>query len=169
MQVATALAAAAFLASAAAPVLAQGVAPGGTVEAKHGAWSTVCGTPPGAPGRQCALMQLVVAKDQPNVAISVVALKTADGEARILKILTPLGVLLPKGLGLFIDGKSIGRAYFLVCREEGCQVEVTIDDQLLKTLKSGKQAVFTLYKTQEEGIGIPVDLTGFGEGFDALP
>lgn len=143
--------------------------PFGTVRAKHGAWSEVCGRPAGAPEEQCAIMQLVVAKDQPDVALSVVALKTADKKANILKILAPLGVLLPKGLGLYVDGKDIGRAYFVFCYSDGCYVEVTIDDQLMKTLRSGKKAVFTVFKTPEAGIGIPVDLTGFGEGFDALP
>ncbi|HET7413304.1 MAG TPA: invasion associated locus B family protein [Pararhizobium sp.] len=141
----------------------------GTVRAKHGAWSTVCGKPPGAPEEQCALMQLVVAKNQPDVALSVVVLKTADKKARILKVLAPLGVLLPKGLGLYVDGKDIGRAYFVFCRIDGCQVEVTLDDALFNTLRNGKKAVFTIFKTQEAGIGIPVDLTGLAEGFDALP
>lgn len=141
----------------------------GDVRGTHGAWSTVCGKPPGAPDEQCALMQLVVAKDQPEVALSVVVLKTADKKARILKVLAPLGVLLPKGLGLYVDGKDIGRAYFVFCYSDGCYVEVTIDDELMKSLRNGKSAVFTVFKTPEAGIGIPVDLNGFGEGFDALP
>ncbi len=141
----------------------------GTVSARHGAWSTVCGQPPGAPGKQCAVEQVVADKDQRDVQILIRAFKTADKKTRILQVLAPLGVLLPKGLGLFVDGKDIGRAYFLLCRLEGCEVEVSIDEDLMKTLKGGKQAVFTIYRTQENGIGFPVDLDGFGEGFDALP
>ena len=30
-------------------------------------------------------------------------------------------------------------------------------------------ATFIVFATPEEGIGIPVDLAGFGEAFDALP
>ncbi|MBU2106659.1 MAG: invasion associated locus B family protein, partial [Alphaproteobacteria bacterium] len=31
------------------------------------------------------------------------------------------------------------------------------------------EATFIVFATPEEGIGIPVDLTGFGEAFAALP
>ena len=108
-------------------------------------------------------------KDQRDVQLLIRAFQTADKKTRILQVLAPLGVLLPKGLGLFVDGKDIGRAYFLLCRMEGCEVEVSIDDDLMKTLESGKQAVFTIYRTQEAGIGFPVDLKGFGEGFAPCP
>ena len=33
----------------------------------------------------------------------------------------------------------------------------------------GQSATFIVFQTPEEGIGIPVDLTGFSAGFDALP
>jgi invasion protein IalB len=67
----------------------------GKVKSSHGAWSVVCDTPAGAPGEQCALMQNVIADDRPEVGLSVVVLKTADQQARILRVLAPLGVLLP--------------------------------------------------------------------------
>ena len=88
---------------------------------------------------------------------------------QILRVLAPLGVLLPNGLGLNVDGKDIGRAYFVRCFQDGCYAEVILEEQLLSTLKSGKAATFIVFQTPEEGIGIPVDLTGFSEGFAALP
>ncbi len=142
---------------------------GGTAASKHRAWSIICDTPPGASSEQCALMQNVVAEDRPEVGLSVVVLKTADNKARILRVLAPLGVILPNGLGLNIDGKDLGRAYFVRCMADGCYAEVILKDDLLTTMKSGTSATFIIFASPEEGIGIPVDLTGFGEGFDKLP
>lgn len=142
---------------------------GGTVRSKHGAWSIICDTPAGASTEQCVLMQNVVAEDRAEVGLSVVVLKTADNKAEILRVLAPLGVLLPNGLGLNVDGKDIGRAYFVRCFQDGCYAEVILEDQLLNTLRNGKSATFIVFQTPEEGIGIPVDLNGFGPGFDALP
>ena len=71
----------------------------GTVKTNHGAWSIVCDQPAGATGEQCALMQNVLAEDRPELGLSVVVLKTADRKAKILRVLAPLGVLLPNGLG----------------------------------------------------------------------
>lgn len=148
----------------AGPAMAQG-----TVKSAHGAWSMVCDTPPGASSEQCALMQNVVAQDRNEVGLSVVVLRTADREAEIMRVLAPLGVLLPNGLGLNVDGKDIGRAYFVRCFQDGCYAEVILQGELLDTLKAGKTATFIVFQTPEEGIGIPVDLSGFSDGYSQIP
>ncbi len=141
----------------------------GIVKSQHGDWQMSCDTPPGASFEQCAIIQNVSAEDQPNVGLSVIVLKTADRQARLLRILAPLGVLLPNGLGLNIDGKDMGRVAFVRCLPNGCVAEVIMDDPLLDTLSKGQEAIFVVFRTPEEGIGIPVSLSGFGEGFAALP
>lgn len=165
--VARVFAAAVLLALASLPAASQ--QQNGTVKETHGAWSIVCDTPAGASSEQCAMMQNVVAEDRPEVGLSVVVLRTADKKAEILRVLAPLGVLLPNGLGLNVDGKDIGRAYFVRCFQDGCYAEVILEDQLLDTLKTGDSATFIVFQTPEEGIGIPVELDGFAEGFEALP
>jgi invasion protein IalB len=141
----------------------------GKLRSTHGAWSVLCDTPAGAKSEQCALVQNVVAEDRPEVGLSVVVLKTADNKAKILRVLAPLGVLLPNGLGLNVDGKDIGRAYFVRCFQDGCYAEVILEEALIKSLSTGKSATFIVFQTPEEGIGIPVDLKGFADGFKILP
>lgn len=159
------LLAAASLVFATAGAMAQGV-----VKSQHGDWQMSCDTPPGASFEQCGLVQLVTATNQPNVQLNVAVLKTADGEARILRVAAPLGVLLPNGLGLNVDGTDLGRVAFTRCLPNfGCVAEVIMDDNLIATLSSGENAIFVVFRTPEEGIGIPVSLSGFEEGFAALP
>ena len=147
-----------------APAWAQG-----EVKAKYGDWDLRCDTPPGAQNQQCVIMQFVTAEDRENVGLSVVVMKTADQQARILRVLAPLGVLLPRGLGLRIDETDMGTTGFIRCLPNGCVSEVLMDDTLLNQLRSGTQAMFVIFQTPEEGIGVPISLQGFGEGFDALP
>jgi invasion protein IalB len=149
---------------AAAPAAAQGV-----VKSKNGDWETRCETPPGAEREQCALIQSVAAEDRPNITLVVIVLRTADGKSRLLRVIAPLGVLLPSGLGLRIDNTEVGRAAFVRCLPNGCVAEVVMDDKLIDQMKSGKSATFIIYQTPEEGIGIPLALAGFKEGFDQLP
>ena len=141
----------------------------GVVRAQYGDWQMSCDTPPGASTEQCAIIQNVMAEDQPNVGLSVIVLRTADREARLLRVLAPLGVLLPNGLGLNVDGKDMGRVAFVRCLPNGCVAEVVLDDSLIDTLSKGESAIFVVFKTPEEGIGIPVSLKGFEEGFAQLP
>jgi len=144
--------------------------PPGTPKSTHGSWSVICDKPAGASEEQCALMQNVIADDRPEVGLSVVVLKTADRKSRILRILAPLGVLLKDGMELYIDNNNIGRAYFTRCFSEGCYVEVDIDDELMKVLRAGKHAVFALRESvDQDRVGIPIELSGFAEGYDALP
>ncbi len=141
----------------------------GTVKSVHGDWQMRCDTPPGAQSEQCALIQSVTAEDRPNVGLTVIVLKTADQKSRLMRVLAPLGVLLPSGLGLKIDNADIGRAGFVRCLPNGCVAEVVMDDNLINQLRTGQAATFIIFQTPEEGIGIPVSLKGFGEGFDKLP
>ncbi len=147
---------------------AQAVAQG-EVKSKHGDWDLRCDKPAGATTEQCVIMQFVTAQDRENVGLSVVVMKTADKQARILRVLAPLGVLLPRGLGLRIDNTDMGTTGFIRCLPNGCVSEVLMDDALIQQLRKGKQAMFIIFQTPEEGIGVPISLAGFGEGFDALP
>jgi invasion protein IalB len=139
------------------------------VRSTHGDWQIRCDTPAGAQNEQCVLMQFVTAEDRDNVGLTVIVLKTADRQARIMRVLAPLGVLLPSGLGLKIDDTDMGRAGFVRCLPNGCVAEVILEDDLLTRLRSGATATFIIFQTPEEGIGIPISLNGFGPGYDTLP
>ena len=160
--------------SALAPIViaacgAEAVRAQGVVRNSFGDWQMRCETPAGASAEQCALVQNVAAEDRPNITLLVIVLKTADAKSRLLRVVAPLGVLLPAGLGLKVDQTDVGRAGFVRCLTTGCVAEVVMEDNLLNQLKGGKQATFIVFQTPEEGVGIPVSLEGFGPGFDALP
>ena len=150
-------------------VVAQRAAAQTAVKGKLGGWETRCENPPGAQHEQCAIVQSVVDADRPNITLVVIALKTADRKSRLLRVIAPLGVLLPTGIGLRIDNDDVGRMNFMRCQPNGCIAEVFLDDKLLGKLEGGTNAALVLYQTMEEGIGVPVTLTGFKESFEALP
>ena len=141
----------------------------GSVRSVHGDWQIRCDTPPGAQNEQCALIQSVVAEDRSNAGLTVIVLKTADQKNRLMRVVAPLGVLLPSGLGLKLDSVDVGRAGFVRCLPNGCVAEVIMDDKLLGQLKSAKTATFIIFETPEEGIGFPLSLNGLADGFDKLP
>jgi invasion protein IalB len=159
-----AIAALVFAASPAKRALAQG-----EVRSVHKDWQIRCDTLPGAKTEQCVLIQSVAAEDRANVGLTVIVLKTADAKSRLMRVVAPLGVLLPSGLGLKIDQTDVGRAGFVRCLPNGCIAEVVMDDELIKKMRAGKTATFIIFQTPEEGIGFPMSLAGFGEGYDKLP
>ena len=115
------------------PPRAQGV-----VRSVHADWQIRCDTPPGAQGEQCALIQSVTAEDRANVGLTVIVLKTADNKSRLMRIVAPMGVLLPSGLGLKIDNEDVGRAGFVRCLPNGCVAEVVMDPNLIKQMRTAR-------------------------------
>ena len=118
---------------------------------------------------QLAVVLRELFEDRANVGLTVIVLKTADQKSRLMRVVAPMGVLLPSGLGLKIDQTDIGRAGFVRCLATGCVAEVVMDDNLITQMRGCQAATFIVFQTPEEGIGIPVDLAGFADGFKALP
>ena len=115
-----------FLGVASSAAFAQGA-----IKDKHGDWETRCETPPGAAYEQCAIVLSVVDADRPNLTLVVIVLNTADRKARLMRVIAPLGVLLPAGVSLRIDDEDIGRLNFLQCLANGCIAQVAMDDKLV--------------------------------------
>lgn len=44
-----------------------------------------------------------------------------------------------------------------------------MEQKLIDQMKAGKNATFIIFQTPEEGVGIPLVLAGFKEGFELLP
>ena len=74
----------------AGPAAAQGM-----VRKTFDDWQLRCETPAGAKAEQCALVQYLAAEDRPNLTLVVIVLKTADNRGYLLRVVAPLGVLLP--------------------------------------------------------------------------
>ncbi len=136
---------------------------------KFGDWEINCGKPPGARDQKCALVQSVIDEERANVGLRVVFLLASGGRS-VLRVVAPLGVLLPFGLGLRIDDEAIGKEPlpFIRCRPMGCISEIIVKDKLLEKFKGGTTAMFIIVETKQEGRAIPVSLKGFSKGLSRL-
>jgi invasion protein IalB len=141
----------------------------GAIKDKHGDWETRCETPPGAAYEQCAIVLSVVDQERPNLTLVVIVLNSADRKARLMRVIAPLGVLLPPGVGLRIDDQDMGHLNFLQCLANGCIAQVAMDDKLIEKLKTGKTATLGIFQTPEQGVGVLAPLAGFKEAYEQLP
>src|SRR5271166_5567592 len=141
----------------------------GVIKAKHGDWETRCETPPGASYEQCAIVLSVVDQERPNLTMVVIVLNTADRKARLMRVIAPLGVLLPSGVGLHVDNQDLGHLNYLQCLANGCIAQVALDEKLLDKLKTGKTMTLGVFQTPEQGVGVVAPLAGFKEAYEQLP
>lgn len=128
----------------------------------------VCVTSPDTQDEECALVQSVIAEDQKNIGLAVSVLYTDNQRKRLIRVLAPLGVWLPHGLGLQVDGKTIAQMRFERCLVNGCFAEIELLRNIEEEIKNGKTATFVIFKTPEQGIGIPVSLRGFKDAIGQL-
>jgi invasion protein IalB len=146
------------------PTHAQGT----TLTGQFGDWKVVCSPPPpGASHDICALTQRVAAEDRDNIDLTITLEKFSDGKL-FLRVLAPLGVLLPPGLGVKIDNVDLGQAPFVRCQRSGCYAQMIVADTLADQLQHGTTAVFSIFEKDNVGIGIPISLSGFDRGLAAL-
>lgn len=148
---------------------AQSEVGSGQVKAVYGAWKLKCAQLAGAKREKCALVQDLALADRKNMFMTVILLRSFDGgDRKILRVVAPLGMLVPAGLGLKVDGADVGHVPFIKCFHLGCVAEVVVDDQLVAKLASGQTASFIVFPTQESGIGFPAPLAGLTEGIKGL-
>ena len=90
------------------------------------------------------------------------------GGESILRVIAPLGVLLTHNLAVKVDGDYLGEAPFLRCYVLGCQAQIEIDEKLRTKLSAGKTLLLVIHRTTEQGVGIPISLSGFAQAFAVL-
>lgn len=135
----------------------------------YGAWQLYCRTPPGAREEKCAIVQRVTDEERPNVGLNVQLFKSIGDNANMMRVVAPLGIFLPRGLGIKVDGEDVGNAKYVKCaRTTGCIAEFELQDEVVTKFQSGENALLIIFPTVDEGIGIPVSLEGFTKAFETL-
>lgn len=142
--------------------------PDPAIRGVYGEWALRCDVQAGSTAEQCALVQNVYAEGKPDLQLVVVVLKAPEG-GYLLRVVAPLGIILPAGLALRIDGTDIGKTGFMRCLGNGCMAEVAMDDGLIGRFSTGSTALFIIFPTPGEGTGIPIPLAGFANGLARLP
>ncbi len=156
--------------SIAAPAVAQtqGV-PVSTLKATHGSWEVRC-----FGETDCVMSQLHTrtpeTADAVFTVIKPVGLRDANGAAieALAEIVVPLGIYLPKGLGLQVDSGEPRAAPFERCIPDGCVVRAPISSSMLNQMRNGGTAYLILSSSPTETVRVPISLSGFTAGFNSL-
>ena len=80
----------------------------------------------------------------------------------------PLGVFLPAGVEVKIDGAEIGRAAFQVCDSRACIASEPVPADFIEKMKKGNAATMTITALNGEKAEIAISLSGFTRGFNDL-
>ena len=83
----------------------------------------------------------------------------------IMRARVPIGVYLPTGIAMEIDGTALeGRMSFTRCDPRSCEGFGEASEATMKKFLKGKLATFYIYDRPGNGYPIKFPLTGFADG-----
>ncbi|MEM1277248.1 MAG: invasion associated locus B family protein [Pseudomonadota bacterium] len=154
-----------FGATLALPALAQEQ----EVRATHGSWEVIC-----LKGTDNCTMQQIGKSAQGEDALLVRISKvdaTAQNGTKIpasAEIVAPLGVVLPAGVRVQIDGGQVRGTNYQVCIQIGCLAQDVVSEAFLADMKKGSTARMIVMLPPNREVAVNISLTGFTKAFNQL-
>ncbi len=138
-----------------------------TLKVKQGDWEVRC-----APeGKPCYMTQVVQNADGAPLMNVVIRKLPAESKASAVALFrAPLGVVLPRGVEMRIDGGEPITSPFVYCLGNGCFSEVAMTNEGLQKLQRGAAATLSIYSVQNpnDAVQVKLSLIGFTKAFDAV-
>ena len=131
-------------------------------------WTARCEHAPGTTVERCFIFQNLVLKESGQRLVHVaVGYLAANGQAAAVVTL-PLGISLPPGASINIDGGDSLEIVIERCDTNGCIGAVGLGEHLITDLKRGREARIYFHDATRRRIAVPVSLLGFTAGFNSL-
>ena len=138
---------------------------------KHGEWQVQCSPAQGDQPKSCGMIQTQKNDKNPGIGLSLIINRVKQGDKAqvLMRALVPIGVYLPTGVAMEIDGAALeGRMVFTRCNPQACEGFGEASEASLKKFTKGKVAIFYIYDRPGNGYPIKFQLEGFAEGIADL-
>lgn len=119
-------------------------------------------------GEFCEMYQQVSEQENDQTVLEAVIGFPPDSERPVALFNLPLGMLLPPGVAMSIDGGEAERFAVQICLQAGCRTSIELGDELLSQMRSGERATLTIADPQNREVEIPLSLLGFSASLDTL-
>ena len=137
-----------------------------------GSWRLICAVPTNTTAQEqpqtCFISQRFLDPNSQRPVLVVTIGYFRPGAPLGALFALPLGIPLAKGVEINVDGRPIMTVPFDICRRDGCQVFVQLNDTLVGSFKAGNQAAIILRSNTGESLNIPFSLQGFTAGFERV-
>lgn len=137
----------------------------------YGDWQVQCpGAEAGAKTQpRCNLFQNVSLQNSKQTVMQIAVGYLPKVENPLMLITLPLGIWLPPGAILDIDGKQLRKMEFDRCgQDSGCLIGFQVESGLQAKLRAGTVMHVTYRDAGHRPITLPVSLAGLSNGLDAL-
>ncbi len=131
-------------------------------------WSTTCTGATRSSIADCAIEQRVFLSQTGQLFGAMTIRVPADTRAPVMMLQLPLGLFLPAGIAIAVDGGTPEALPVQTCEASGCYAGSPISAALLAAMKKGSQLGITFQNMQKKSITMPISLSGFTAAFSAI-
>ena len=133
----------------------------------YGDWTKVC-TPNAAGVEECLIFQSITSRDTGRTVLHITAIRIPEAPRPIMVVTVPLGVYLPPGLNLSIDGGAPQKLPIQICGPEGCQSQFEMPQSLFDAFKAGLNGSMVMFDPDGRDVAVPFSLKGFTSAINSL-
>ncbi|HEV7719516.1 MAG TPA: invasion associated locus B family protein [Arsenicitalea sp.] len=130
-------------------------------------WETRCVSD----GRQvvadCSIVQRAVVQKTGQL-VGMVTVRTAPGGKPTLLTSTPLGLFIPGGVNVDVDGTSPQKLDLQTCDRNGCLASLAISDGLLGAMQKGQKFNVSFQGMNKQMVTLPMSLAGFTAAYQKI-
>jgi invasion protein IalB len=131
-------------------------------------WGTRCATDSRGGTLDCAVEQRMFLTQTGQLVATVTVRVPADTRSPVIMVQVPLGLFLPAGIKLSIDGGAEEAMPLQTCEASGCYAGGQISENLLSSLKRGATLSIKFENLQRQPVTVPVQLTGFTAAYSRI-
>jgi invasion protein IalB len=134
----------------------------------YSSWTKLCSSNPSAGGKTMCRIGKDGRLDSGTPMVGAVLMEM-EGEARkILQIMVPLGVLLPRGTRVLVDNDEQGAMVLpiMVCANGSCMAQADASADLVAKLKKGQNLYVQAYSMQQAVFTLALPLADFAKAYD---
>ena len=133
-----------------------------------GNWLVRCGPQEDSPEKGCFLFQNVVLKEGGQRVLQVAVGFVGNTPEPIALLSLPLGISLPPGAKMSIDGDKKYQLQIERCEVSGCRAGLKLPPELIEGFQLGSSLSVLFHDAQRRAIEVPLSLEGFKTGYAAL-
>ncbi|MGE3226117.1 MAG: invasion associated locus B family protein [Parvibaculaceae bacterium] len=131
-------------------------------------WTSTCTSPGRGLAAECALQQRAILNKTRRVIGMITIRVPSETKRPVMMIQTPLGLFLPAGVDVDVDGDMAQNYPFQSCNGNGCYVGFPIPDKLLARMFKGGRLNVSFQYVSRKRLTLPMSLVGFSEAYDRI-
>lgn len=136
------------------------------IAGKFGDWALVCEKAE-SKAQACSLVQSLVERESKKLVFRLTLNYGPKGKL-VMAVGAPIGILLPRGLEVSLDGQKIYRLPFQTCGRQACRALLVIADDAREELLKAKSGTIAVYSLSGQALRAQASLAGFADGLQAL-